>query len=311
MKDLMQQKLRLTIIGSALAALVFASPALADRIRVITTIPDLADITRQIGKDRVSVESLTLGVRNIHSVQMKPSMVTKLNQADVLVLMGLYLEESFLPGLLDVARNPRISPRGIGYIDTSNGVVPIDVPVSLSRRDGDIHPMGNPHYNLDPMMGKLIAKNIARGLSKAYIEQRPFFMTNLEAYTRELDRLIPEWQQTARPLNGVKFVSYHQGLGYFARRFGMNQFGTMEVRPGIAPTPAHLVQLVRRMKEEKIPLVTYGTFPSRVPERVARETGARLVPVPLYVGGRPGIDTYIELINYLVSNLAKAAGQNE
>jgi len=275
---------------------------------VVTTIPDLADITRQIGKDRVSVKSLTLGVRNIHSVQMKPSMVTKLNQADVLILMGLYLEQSFLPGLLDVARNPRISVRGIGRIDTSKGVVPIGVPSSLSRQDGDIHPMGNPHYNLDPVMGKVIARNIAEGLSNAYIELRPFFMKNLEAYTVELNRWIPQWQKVARPLNGVKFVSYHQDLGYFARRYGMKLFGTMEIRPGIAPTPAHIVQLVRRMKEEKIPLVTVGTYPSRVPERVAKETGARLVPVPLYVGGRPGVDSYIKLINYLVTHLEKAAG---
>lgn len=286
-----------------------ASSALAQKIRVVTTIPDLADIARQIGKERVSVESLTLGVRNIHSVQMKPSMVTKLNRADVLILMGLYLEESFLPALIDVASNPRVSRRGIGHIDASKGVVPIGIPESLSRQDGDIHPMGNPHYNLDPVMGKLIAKNIAEGLSKAYIEARPFFMKNLAAYTNALDQRIPVWQRIAGPLKGIKFVGYHQDLGYFAQRYGMELFGTMELRPGIAPTPSHIVQLVRRMKKEKVPLVTYGTYPRRVPARVASETGARLVQVPLYVGGKTGIDSYLKLIDYLVTNLAKAATQ--
>lgn len=286
--------------------LVLAGSAAGQRIRVVTTIPDLADIARQIGKDRVSVESLTLGVRNIHSVQMKPSMVTKLNRADMLILMGLDLEYSFLPALLQVANNPRISVRGIGYIDTSRGVTPIDVPDTLSRQEGDVHPMGNPHYNLDPVMGKLIAKNIAEGLSNAYIEQRAFFMQNLAVYTAELDRWIPEWQRAALPLKGIKFVSYHQALGYFAKRYGMVQFGTVELRPGIAPTPAHIVQLVQRMKEEKVSLVTYGTFPSRVPERVANEAGATLVNVPLYVGGRPGVETYIQLIDYLVNTLVRA-----
>lgn len=279
-------------------------------IRIVTTIPDLADIAREIGKDRVSVQSLTPGVQNIHSVQMKPSMATKLNRADVLILMGLYLEHAFLPALLDVARNPRINPGRIGYIDTSKGVTPIELPETLSRQEGDVHPMGNPHYNLDPVYGKLIAKNIAEGLSRIYVEQRAFFMNNLAAYTAQLDVLIPEWQRVAKPLNGIKFVSYHQDLGYFARRYGMQQFAIMELRPGIPPTPAHLVQLIQRMKAEKIPLVTYGTYPSRVPERVASETGAKLVNVPLYVGGRSGIDTYIGLIDYLVNNLAKAAGES-
>jgi zinc/manganese transport system substrate-binding protein len=305
MRSLLERKLFLVITTLSLAVMIGGS-ALGQKIRVVTSIPDLADIARQIGKDRVSVESLTLGIRNIHSVPMKPSMVTKLNRADVLIVMGLYMEHAFLPALLSVATNPRISPQGIGYIDTSRGITPIDVPTTLSRQEGDVHPMGSPHYNLDPVLGKLIARNIAEGLSNAYVEQRPFFMKNLAAYTAELDRLIPEWQRIARPLNGVKFVSYHEDLGYFARRFGMQVFGTMELRPGIAPTPAHIVQLVQRMKAEKVPLVLYTTYPSRIPDRIASETGAKALQVPSFVGGEPGVDTYIKLINYLVTHLAKA-----
>ena len=288
--------------------LILSGSVAAEQIRVVTTIPDLADITRQIGKDRVSVSSLTLGVRDIHSVQVKPSMVTRLNRADAVVLMGLALEHSFLPALLDVADNPRISRGRIGYIDTSAGVVPLGMPETLSRKGGDVHPLGNPHYNLDPVMGKLMARNVAEGLSQAYAEHRPFFMENLKAYLAELDRRIPEWQRNARSLDGIRFVSYHDTLNYFARRYGMRQFDTLEIASGIGPTPAHIVQLVERMKAAKVPLVVYGTYPSRVPKRVARETGARLVNIPLYVGGRPGVDSYIGLIDYLVTNLSKAAG---
>ena len=288
--------------------LILSGSVAAEQIRVVTTIPDLADITRQIGKDRVSVSSLTLGVRDIHSVQVKPSMVTRLNRADAVVLMGLALEHSFLPALLDVADNTRISRGRIGYIDTSAGVVPLGMPETLSRKGGDVHPLGNPHYNLDPVMGKLMARNVAEGLSQAYAEHRPFFMENLKAYLAELDRRIPEWQRNARSLDGIRFVSYHDTLNYFARRYGMRQFDTLEIASGIGPTPAHIVQLVERMKAAKVPLVVYGTYPSRVPKRVARETGARLVNIPLYVGGRPGVDSYIGLIDYLVTNLSKAAG---
>lgn len=289
--------------------LMLAGSAAAQKIRAVTTIPDLADIARQIGKDRVSVTSLTLGVRDIHSVQLKPSMVTLLNRADAVVLMGLALEHSFLPALLDVAANPRILRGGVGHIDTSAGVVPLGPPKTLSRKGGDVHPTGNPHYNLDPVMGKLIARNIADGLSKVRAEDRPFFMKNLKTWLAELDRRIPEWQRTARRLNGVQYVSYHDDLTYFARRYGMRLFGTLEVAPGIGPTPGHIVRLVERMKAARVPLVVYGTHPGRTPKRVARETGATLVHVPLYVGGRPGVDSYFGLIDYLVTHLSQAAAR--
>ncbi len=296
------------VVMTLALVLILSGSATAQKIRVVATIPDLADITRQIGGDRLSVSSLTLGVRDIHSVQVKPSMVTMLNRADALVLMGLTLEHSFLPALLDVADNPRVSSRGIGYIDTSTGVVPLGMPETLSRKGGDVHPMGNPHYNLDPVMGKLMARNVAEGLSKLYAEHRPFFMENLKGYLAELDRRIADWRKTARGLNGVRFVSYHDTLNYFAGRYGMRQFDTLEIASGIGPTPAHIVQLVERMKAAKVPLVVYGTYPSRVPKRVATETGAKLVNIPLYVGGKPGVDSYIGLIDYLVTHLSKAAG---
>lgn len=288
--------------------LVAGGSATAEKIRVVATIPDLADITRQIGKERVAVESLTLGVRDIHSVQVKPSMVTRLNRADAVVLMGLALEHAFLPALLDVAANPQISRGGIAHIDTSAGVVPLKPPKTYSRTGGDIHPRGNPHYNLDPVLGKLIARNIAEGLSRVRAEHRPFFMKNLKAYVAELDRRIPEWERMARGLNGVQFVSYHDDLAYFAERYGMRLFGTLEVAAGIGPTPAHIVELVERMKAAQVPLVLYGTYPPRVPQRVARETGAKLLQVPLYAGG-PGVETYIKLIDHLVTRLSEAAGR--
>lgn len=288
--------------------LVAGGSAAAEKIRVVTTIPDLADITRQIGKERVEVESLTLGVRDIHSIQVKPSMVTKLNRADAVVLMGLALEHAFLPALLEVAANPRISRGAVAHIDTSIGVVPLKPPKTYSRRGGDIHPRGNPHYNLDPVLGKLIARNIAVGLSRIRAAHHSFFMKNLQAYVAELERRIPEWEKKARGLNGVQFVSYHDDMAYFAERYGMRLFGTLEVAAGIGPTPAHIVQLVERMKAARVPLVLYGTNPPRVPQRVARETGARLLRVPLYAGG-PGVETYIELIDHLVNSVSEAAGR--
>ena len=278
----------------------------AQQIRVITSIPDLADITRQIGKELVNVESLTTGVEFQHAVPVKPSFIPKLNRADVLVLMGLDLEISWLPALLEVSSNPRILPGQSGYIDCSVGVPVLEVPTRLDRAEGDLHPKGNPHYNLDPVIGKIIAQNIAAGLSRNFPQHRQVFEKNLKAYVAELDGWIPRWQEMAAPLKGVKIVPYHQEWSYFAKRYGLEQVGTVEVKPGIEPTPNHLVNLVQKMKQEKAQLIIYGPQSDRFPRQLASETGAKALKLPDMVGGERGADTYIKMIDYNIRTMLAA-----
>src|SRR5213594_830476 len=180
----------------------------ADKLKVVTTIPDLADMTRQIGGDQVDVTSLATGVEDIHAVQMKPSFAVLLNRADVLLLVGLEVEHAFLPGLLEAARNPKILRDAPGYIDCSVYVTPLEVPTRLDRSLGDIHPMGNPHFNLDPGNGKNIVRAIVDGLSRNYPEYAATFKKNGDAYTAKLGEAIARWQREAAPLKGKKFVSY-------------------------------------------------------------------------------------------------------
>ena len=158
------------------------SLVLAQQIRVVATFPDLADITRQIGKELVSVDSLATGVEDPHGVPIKPSFVPKLNRADVLVLMGLDDEHSWLPGLLEVAANSKILLGRPGYIDCSVGVPVLEAPTLLDRSEGDLHPKGNPHYMLDPVYGKIAAQNIAAGLSRNFPQHQQAFEKNLKAY---------------------------------------------------------------------------------------------------------------------------------
>ena len=143
-------RIRLTVLAVAMS-LATSSAGAADKIKVVTTIPDLADMTRNIGGDLVDVTSIATGVEDIHAVPMKPSFAVQLNKADVVVLMGLEMEHAFLPGLLDAARNPKIMRDAPGYIDASAYIIPLDVPQRIDRALGDQHPMGNPHYNLDPV----------------------------------------------------------------------------------------------------------------------------------------------------------------
>src|ERR687888_1072463 len=281
----------------------------AQQIRVVATFPDLADITRQIGKEVVNVESLATGVEDPHGVPIKPSFVPKLNRADVLVLMGLDDEHSWIPGLLEVAANAKILPGQPGYIECSVGVPVLEVPSRLDRTEGDLHPKGNPHYLLDPVYGKIAAQNIAAGLSRNFPQYQQAFEKNLKAYLTELDDRIARWQQMAAPLRGVKYVEYHPEWVYFANRFGLERVGSVELKPGIEPTPNHIVELVQQIKQEKPQLLLYGAQNPRIPQQIAAETGIKLLRLYSNGGGRPETDTYIKWIDYTVRTLLQAVSQ--
>ncbi len=299
---------RIFLCSLSLVALFFGLQAssYAQPIRVITTTPELADITKQIGKELVDVESLTRGVEFMHAVPIKPSFVPKLNRAVILVQMGLDLERSWLPALLEVANNSRILPGQSANIDCSNGINVLEVPGTVDRSEGDVHPKGNPHYNLDPLGGKIIARNIADGLSRNYPQHKAVFEKNLNAYLGELDKAMARWQSMAAPLKGVKIVTYHVEWSYFANRFGLQQIGMIELKPGIEPTPNHLVSLAQKMQQEKAQLIIYGAQSDRFPRQLANQTGARVVRLQSIAGGSPETDSYIRFIDHNVRSLLAA-----
>jgi zinc/manganese transport system substrate-binding protein len=277
----------------------------AQQIRVVATFPDLADITRQIGKELVSVDSLATGVEDPHGVPMKPSFVPRLNRADVVVLTGLDDEHSWLPALLDVANNPKILLGRPGYIDCSVGIQVLEAPTIVDRSEGDLHPKGNPHYMLDPVDAKTAAQNIAAGLSRNFPQHQQAFEKNLKTYLTELDDWIVRWEKMAAPLRGVKYVEYHPEWIYFANRFGLERLGSVELKPGIEPTPNHIVELVQQIKQEKPQLLLYGAQNPRVPEKIAAETGIKLLRLYSNAGGRRETDTYIKWIDYTVRTLVQ------
>jgi zinc/manganese transport system substrate-binding protein len=280
----------------------------AKKIRIVATIPDLADMTRQVGGDLVDVTSLATGVEDIHAVPMKPSFAVLLNRADAVVLMGLEAEHAFLPALIEASRNSKIRRDAPGYIDSSVYVTPLEPPTRLDRSQGDQHPMGNPHINLDPVMGKSMARAIADGLSRLYPENAGTFRANATAYTAKLDEHIARWQQEAAPLKGKKIVSYHPDLIYFAERFGMISFGTIEIRAGVDPTPGHIEELRQAMLRQKVEFVVRELhYPAGLAETIARQTGAQLVELPAMAGGMPETKDYISFVDYNVRTMVKAA----
>jgi zinc/manganese transport system substrate-binding protein len=263
-------------------------------------------MARNIGGDLLEIKSLATGVEDIHAVQMKPSFATLLNRADILLLMGLEVEHAFLPALLEAARNPKILRDAPGYIDCSVYVTPLEVPTRLDRALGDVHPMGNPHINLDPVAGKSMARAMADGLTRNYPEHATTFKKNLAVYLQTLDAAIARWQLEAAPLRGVKFISYHPDMVYFAERFGMEAAGTIEIRPGVDPTPGHIVALEERMRREGIKLVVRERhYPAGLAETIAQRTGAKLVELPAMVGGVPEARDYVSFIDDNIRTMLK------
>jgi zinc/manganese transport system substrate-binding protein len=299
--------IRLMVLAATGAAIMAAQPLQAAKIRVVATLTDLADLTRNVGGDWVEVRSLATGIEDTHGVPMRPSFVPLLNRADLVVLVGFDCEHAFLPALLEASKNPRLLVGQPGYVDCSKGVTPVDVPKSTDHSEGDVHPYGNPHYMLDPVLAKTAVQNICHALVAIAPEHAADFEKNRDAYLAKLDAKIVEWQSDLAPFKGAKFVSYHEHWPYFAARFGLVYFGTIELKPGIDPTPRHIEDLIATMKAEHVPLVVREPqFPEKVPALIAAKTGAKLVKLPIMPGGVPGTDTYIAEMDYIVHTVAAA-----
>ena len=304
MKSTLFRLLSAAIIGAAALA---ASPAQAAKTRVVTTLTDLADFAREIGGEHVEVFSLATGVEDTHGVPMKPSFVPVMNRADLMISVGFGCEHAFLPALLEASKNPRIQPGKPGYVDCSPGIAPLAVPKSTDHSEGDVHPYGNPHYMLDPVLAKTAIRHIYEALVTIAPQYQADFTRNRDAYLARLDAKIAQWQAEAKALKGVKFISYHEEWEYFAERFGMKVFGTIELKPGIDPTPRHIEQTITGMKAEHVPIVIREPqFPEKVPALIARQTGATLVKLPIMPGGVPHTDTYIEMMDFIIQTLVAA-----
>ncbi|MFQ5864761.1 MAG: metal ABC transporter substrate-binding protein [bacterium] len=280
------------------------------KIRVVTSLPDLADITKQIGGDKVDVFAIAKGYQDPHFVDAKPSYLIKLRRADLFVQVGLDLEIGWVPSLLEGSRNRKILWGEAGYVNASQGLsfmqVPTEDPAKL-RAKGDIHIYGNPHYWLDPLNGKAIAQNIFEGLVRISPENEPYFRQNLETFKQKIDEAMVRWLERMRPYQGTEIYAYHNSWPYFEKRFGFKIAGFIEPKPGISPTPKYLVKVINHMKSKKIKIIIIEPYyPTKSAELVAKNTGAIVVPLAPEVGGQPGVDDYFKLFDYNINKIIEA-----
>jgi len=278
-------------------------------LRIVATLPDLADIATRIGGERVQVMSLTKGRENLHHVVARPSHLVALSRADVLIQVGLSLEMGFLPGLLENANNTRIRPGQPGFVNVSVGWQAIDVPATISRQDGDIHPDGNPHLNLDPRGGRHMAARILVGLVASDPKGKSYFEARAADYGRELDAAEARWSAASKPWSGRKIVVYHKEYDYLAARYALDIVGSIESKPGIAPTPKHVAELVKKIQPAgPVVILTAPWSNGGEVEEIAKATGAKVVELPNQCGGVAGTETWIGMMDVVHDRLGRAFG---
>ena len=279
----------------------------ARKLRVVATIPDLKSLIEAVGGDLVEVDSLTRGTQNFHEAEVRPSMMLKLRRADAVVENGLDLD-AWADVAIEGSNNQNIMRGGRGRIEISRGVEVLEVPTTrVDRSMGDVHPRGNPHFSLDPGLAPVITQTIVDGLARIAPENRPAFEQNRKNFLAQLDGHMAEWTKLMEPVKGSKVVVFHPDMIYFLTRFGLVQAAVLEDRPGIPPSPQHLVNVIRQIKEERIKVILVEPWNDvKLANRVAEESGAKAFVVASAVGAVKGSDNYIAAIDYNITTLAKA-----
>jgi ABC-type Zn uptake system ZnuABC Zn-binding protein ZnuA len=288
------------VIRIILLSLLLIFQSRAD-VRVVTTLPELADLTKQIGKDRVTVSSIVRGDQNPHFVEVKPSYMMKLKSADVFLTIGMELE-MWAPQIVDGSRNNNLE-----VVDLSKDIRKLEVPAKVDASLGDVHRFGNPHYWLDPRNVRPITSEIIAALAKVSPGDEEFYTQNAEEYLRMLDAKIKEWEAIMKPFAGDRIVTFHKSWSYFAEWLGLVVADYVEPKPGIPPTPGHTAELIQLVRTGDIRAIVVEPFYDlSAPEQIARATSARVIVLPTSIGGVEQAKDYVSLMDYNVRTLAAA-----
>jgi zinc/manganese transport system substrate-binding protein len=291
----------------ALAALALCMGAVDARaeLNVIAATEDLASIAHEVGGDKIKVESLARGYQDPHFVEAKPSFVLKLNKAQLLIVVGRDLEIGWLPPLITQSRNPHIQVNADGYLDASLSAKILELPTGqITRAMGDVHPLGNPHYWLDPENGKRVAKAIEGKLSQLDAANASYYAQREQDFERRLNEALQRWRAAMAPYKGLKVVTYHRSWPNFADAFGIEVIAYIEPKPGIPPTPQHTLDVIQAMKAQNVKIIMVEPyFDLKTPNAIAASTGGKVLVMPPSVGGVKEATDYFKLFDYDINLL--------
>ena len=302
--------------GAARAALVLlfvaatTAGAAHAKLKVVTSLQDFASIAQAIGGERIEAFALATGYQDPHYVDAKPSFVLQLSRADLMIVAGLELEAGYLPPLVTQSRNAKIQSTSRGYLDASVGCEVLQRPTQqVTRAMGDVHPFGNPHYWTDPENGRVIARAIAARLAELDAAGKADYERGLAAFEAKLTAKEKEWEAKMAPYAGTKVITFHNSWPNFVKRFKLDVRGHIEPKPGIPPTPAHTLETIELIRNEKIPLILVEPyFDSKTPKSIAQKSGAKVVTLYPSVGGTEAIGDYFALFDVNLDALVAALG---
>ena len=303
-------KRRLLILALAATAAcgAFGAQAVhaAEKLRVVTTTTDLKSLTEAVTGDLAEVDAMARPNQNPHDLEVRPSLMIKVRRADAMIVNGLELDD-WADVVAQGANNANVIPGSPGRIDASRGILVLEVPKTrVDRSMGDVHPVGNPHYTLDPGMAPAVTQNILEGLVRIAPQHRAAFERNRQQFLAKVDEAMGRWNSMLAPYKGAPVVVNHALWIYLLSRFGLVQVGTVEERPGIPATANHIVKLVNLMKEDKVKAVIAEPWSDfKLVERIAQEAGARAAILAATVGSVKGADTFIDAVDFNVKTLAQ------
>jgi zinc/manganese transport system substrate-binding protein len=298
----------IVLAGMIFSAVVSTAFAEAKKLIVVTSTTDLAALAQEVGGDKIEVESLAKGYQDPHFVEAKPSFLLKLRHTDLLIHVGLQLEIGWLPPLITQSGNSRIQMGAPGNLDASQFAEILEIPQgAVTRAEGDVHPLGNPHYWLDPDNGRRIARGIVNKLGELDPVNTAYFQQRFMDFDKRLSAAEQKWDAEMKPWRGSKVVTYHRSFPNFAKHFGLNVIDYVEPRPGIPPTPGHTIEVIQLMKRENCKVVLVEPyFDLKTPQSIGRDAGAQVVVYLPSVGGEKQVTNYFELFDYDLGLIIKA-----
>lgn len=287
-----------TLLLTLLSTLIFA------KVNVVASYPYLGKIIQEVGGDQVKVKVLASAKFDPHFVIPKPSLIPTLSRADILVANGAGLEIGWLPPLLRNAHNPKILVGSKGFVDASRAIRLMDVPKSVSRSMGDIHPEGNPHFDTDPHNVLPIAKLIAKKLMTLDASHKNDYAQNLKAFTQKWQTFLKGFDAKMKSCKGMKVIQYHQLYNYLLKRYGIRSFDNIEPLPGISPSSKHTLELIHEMSKDHIMTILQDPYHEKKTAKfIAAKTGAKVVVLPHDVGAVSGTKTLEAFYNTIAERL--------
>lgn len=276
------------------------------KLNIVATTTDLADLAKNIGGDKVNIICLSKGNQDLHSIEPRPSMVINIKNADMLIVVGMDLD-MWAKSLADAAKNSKVMIGSRGYLDVSLNVPKLDVPAKVDASMGDIHIYGNPHYWISPDNGKIILKSIYEKMIELQPANAEYFKKNYDDYLSKLDQNIKKWKEMLKPFAGTKVVTYHESWPYFAEDFNLSVDGFIEPKPGMAPSPSHVLALEEKIKADGVKLILVEPFYDiREAEKIAKDTGIKYIVIASSVGAVSGTGSYLEMFDYDINKIAEA-----